>query len=93
MTLSLAMLLWPSLALSVPPKSGQRLAREAEGAPRGGKGVLEVVLLARALEEAGEGERAEGLLRSALAARPGEVALLGALGGLQGKQGRWGEAI
>ena len=57
--------------------------------------VLGLVLLARALEGAGSSAAAEGLLRTALTARPGEVVLLDGLGKLLERQRppRWGEAI
>src|SRR5262249_61920710 len=44
--------------------------------------VLGVLALARALEAAGDAQGAEGVFRAALAARPGEVVLLDALGKL-----------
>jgi serine/threonine-protein kinase len=55
--------------------------------------VLTALLLAQASAGAGDPAAAEGVLRRALAARPDQVVLLGALGGLLEDQGRWPEAV
>jgi tetratricopeptide (TPR) repeat protein/tRNA A-37 threonylcarbamoyl transferase component Bud32 len=70
----------------------RELAREMDPAR---EPVLGVVALARALQETGDATGAEGVLRAALAARPGEVVLLDGLGKLLAgqQQPRWGEAI
>jgi tetratricopeptide (TPR) repeat protein len=70
----------------------RELARQMDPAK---EPVLGVVTLARALNLAGDAHGAEGVYRSALASRPGEVVLLDGLGQLLERQRppRWGEAI
>jgi superkiller protein 3 len=55
--------------------------------------VLGLVLLARACNEGGDAAGAREVLRRAVVARPDQVVLHGALGGLLERQGREAEAI
>src|SRR5262249_44818874 len=83
---------WSAL---LPPAAGgrrRRLRELAGGVAPAREAVLSVITLARALAEAGDGEGAEGLVRSALAARPDQVVLLTALIALLEGRGRQARA-
>jgi serine/threonine-protein kinase len=90
---SAALLPLGRLAGLEPPGPARARLRELAGRPGEAEGPpLGVLLLARALREAGNDPEAERLLRAALADRPGEPALLHALGGQLEQQRRWPEA-
>jgi tetratricopeptide (TPR) repeat protein len=80
---------------SLGPPERQRLRELAGKLDPSREPVLGLVMLAGTLRAAGEDRRAEEVLRSAVAARPGAVALLNALGKLLEEQRppRLGEAI
>jgi serine/threonine-protein kinase len=84
---------WSALGAPYRGPARRRLEARAGKLDAGREPVLGVLLLARALFDAGEAPGAERLLRRVLAARPGEVVLLTALGKLLEGQGRWPEAV
>jgi eukaryotic-like serine/threonine-protein kinase len=86
---------WSVLTGQVPGADRNRLRALARQTDAAAEPVLGVLLLARALEAAGDGALAEGLLRAAARARPGEVVLHTALGNLleQQQPPRWAEAV
>jgi serine/threonine-protein kinase len=92
---SSALLPLGQLARLEPPRPARDRLRELAARPGPAVGPpLGVLLLNRALLEAGDGAAAERLLRSAIVARPGEPALWQSLGGLLEKRRppRWAEA-
>jgi tetratricopeptide (TPR) repeat protein len=84
---------WPALWDVGPGKRWRALAQLRQQVRPPKEPVLSVLLLARALEGAGDVAGAEGLLRDGATARPKEVVLLDALGRLLERHGRLGEAI
>jgi tetratricopeptide (TPR) repeat protein len=86
---------WPALWELARGGKWRRLQELRGRADPATEPVLTVVLLARACAAVGDGAGAEQVLRQALAARPGELVLLEALGGLLERQGRSrrGEAL
>src|SRR5262249_11332867 len=92
---SRALLPWAVLTGQVPGVDRNRLRTLAQQVNAVAEPVLSVLLLARALEAAGDGALAEELLRAATRARPGEVVLWYALGQLLERQRppRWAEVV
>jgi serine/threonine-protein kinase len=76
-----------------PGSSRRQLRKLAAEADAASEPVLGLLVLGRALAEAGEGAEAERLLRAAVRARPAEVTLRAALGRLLGERKRWAEAV
>jgi serine/threonine-protein kinase len=93
--LSRALLPWTSLTGQVPGADRNRLRALAGQTEVASEPVLGVLLLVQALVTIGDDDLAEGLLRAAVRARPGEVVLLHALGVLLERHGppRWAEAV
>jgi serine/threonine-protein kinase len=93
--LSHALLPLAALADVVPGEKRNQLRRLAEQKDAATEPVLGLLLVARALEVAGDEARAERLLRAAVRARPQEVVLRSLLGELMERQWppRWREAV
>jgi tetratricopeptide (TPR) repeat protein len=85
---------YASLTGLVPGPDSNRLRRLAAATNPATEPVLGVLTLARALEEAGDADRAERLLQAAVQARPREVVLYHALGKLleSPRAPRWQQA-
>jgi serine/threonine protein kinase/Tfp pilus assembly protein PilF len=79
----------PWLALSDLPfgPNTKRLQKLAEKQNSAAEPALAIVALSRALQEAGDRRRAEGVLRAGLTAQPGSVVLLDSLGRFLEKRG------
>jgi serine/threonine-protein kinase len=91
--LSKVLLPWSALRGPMVAEGQQRLVQLAQAVNPAREPVLSVLSLAQALSEAGDTAWAERLLKLALAARPDQVIVLGALGKLLAEQRRWQEAI